>query len=258
MPISSSRRRLTSPFVGPSASSTSSLLNTTSNTQIVRSGDEEGVTSDNGLETLKKKRGRVNTNSITFPILARIRPSVRKDFNVNHGTPQSKPRRRGRTTPLTTPTPSNTAARRLQHGDQRLTMGKDQFALKKIRFFNAPPKPAPLTLCFSYPGYDLIHRDVLDGIKKRRPIEVKRIKSIQFVDMNVVLGAAGVDNRWLITLKDHDARYKLFRDGLSIKGERVFLRRYDDVNFEDYRDYLRRKNTLQSDAHTAVQRLLSL
>lgn len=64
--------------------------------------------------------------------------------------------------------------------------------------------------------------------------------------------------RWLITLESQNARYKLFRDGLSIKGERVFLRRYDDVNYEDYRDFLRRKNTLQSDAHTAVQRLLSL
>ncbi|XP_030845606.1 putative uncharacterized protein C19orf81 homolog [Strongylocentrotus purpuratus] len=100
--------------------------------------------------------------------------------------------------------------------------------------------------------------DVLEDIKKRRAIEVSRIKSIQFVDMNVVLGAAGVDNRWLITLENQNARYKLFRDGLSIKGERVFLRRYDDVNYEDYLDFLRRKNTLQSDAHTAVQRLLSL
>lgn len=137
-------------------------------------------------------------------------------------------------------------------------MGKDHFALKKIRFFNAPPQPAPLTLCFSHPGYDVTHMDVLEGIKERGAIEVSRIKSIQFVDMNVVLGAAGVDNRWLITLESQNARYKLFRDGLSIKGERVFLRRYDDVNFEDYRDFLRRKNTLQSDAHTAVQRLLSL
>lgn len=37
--------------------------------------------------------------------------------------------------------------------------------------------------------------DVLEGIKERGAIEVSRIKSIQFVDMNVVLGAAGVDNR---------------------------------------------------------------
>ncbi|XP_033100523.1 putative uncharacterized protein C19orf81 homolog isoform X2 [Anneissia japonica] len=135
---------------------------------------------------------------------------------------------------------------------------QQDFSMRKIRFFSKQPESRPLTVCFPYPGVDLSHREVLDAIKGTRLVDVNQIESIQFIDMNTVLGTAGADNRWLINVKDYDTRYLLLRDGMRIKNTYVNIRRYDDVTNDEYRDFLRRKSILESDATNAIQRLLDM
>ncbi|XP_071503462.1 uncharacterized protein [Diadema antillarum] len=255
MPISSSRCRLTSPFVGTSSSTTSFGNKGASYSTMI--SEERTSTRENGTSKSQYFTGNQSTArkeiEVKLPVIQRSQTPFRQPLQAKLSAVVSKHGRRGR----------HSTKPKSHHGmhaadSQRSHSTSDKFALKKIRFFRAPPQPAPLTLCFSYPGYDLTHKDILTSIKRRQPIPIDKVQHIQFVDMNVVLGAAGVMNRWLITVKDNEARYRLIREGLYINGERVFLRRYDEVNFEDYRDYLRRKSTLQSAEHTAVQRLLSL
>ncbi len=135
----------------------------------------------------------------------------------------------------------------------------DDIVLRKIRFFSSRPEPAPLTLCLSYPGVDLSHRELLDAITSTGTIDKEDVKSIQFVDMNCILGTAGVDNRWLVTLKDFETRYLLLRDCIWIDNDPLHFRLLDDVNMEDYKEYQRRMATLESDEHvSALERLLAL
>ncbi|XP_072033014.1 uncharacterized protein [Amphiura filiformis] len=135
----------------------------------------------------------------------------------------------------------------------------DDIVLRKIRFFSSQPEPAPYTLCLSFPGVDLSHRQLLDAITSTDIIHKEDVKSIQFVDMNCILGTAGVDNRWYVTVKDFDTRYLLLRNCIWIDNDPLHFRLLDDVNMEDYKEYRRRVVTLQSDEHvSALERLLAL
>ncbi|XP_071942823.1 uncharacterized protein [Antedon mediterranea] len=149
-------------------------------------------------------------------------------------------------------------SKRHPHKHNQKSRQMQEFSMRKIRFFSEQPELRPLTVCFPYPGVDLSHRDVLDAIKGTRLVDVNQIESIQFIDMNTVLGTAGADNRWLINVKDYDTRYLLLRDGMRIKNAYVNIRRYDDVTNDEYRDFLRRKSILESDATNAIQRLLDM
>lgn len=135
----------------------------------------------------------------------------------------------------------------------------DDITLRNIRYFSSHPDPAPLTICLSYPGVEMTHKELLDAIQSSGTIDAEDIHSIQFVDMNCILGTAGVDNRWLITVKDFDARYLLLRDCIWINDDPLHFRLLDEVNMEDYKEYKRRMATLESDAHvSAVERLLAM
>ncbi|XP_038077054.1 uncharacterized protein LOC119744923 [Patiria miniata] len=190
-------------------------------------------------------------DKVKLPLITRIQNSL-------FGRSRSHDSAVDKTKDAQPPSPRTPHRRRFRHHKHHKP-ASPEFALRKIRFFAAPPEPAPLTLCFTYPGVELTHRDVIQGIQSMHAVDVDDIESIQFVDMNVILGTAGVSNRWLIKVKDYDTRYLLLCDGFKIHGEYVILRKYDDVNMEDYREYMRRKDTLASDEHRdAVQRLLAV
>ena len=49
---------------------------------------------------------------------------------------------------------------------------------------------------------------------------------------------AGLDNRWLVTLKSDNATEHLLHNGLNLFNKKIKLRRYDDVLNDEYLEYL--------------------
>ncbi|XP_078000611.1 uncharacterized protein LOC144453208 [Glandiceps talaboti] len=130
-------------------------------------------------------------------------------------------------------------------------------SFRNIRKFKNPPESYPFTICFTYPGVELTHSDVIKALEDDvRCIDLDNIESIQFIEMNVIVGTAGLDNRWLITVKDSDTRHILLGTSLFIGGKYVYLRHYDDVLSEDYREFQRRRTVLESEEQQAANRVL--
>ena len=107
--------------------------------------------------------------------------------------------------------------------------------------FSRPPAPHPRTLCFHFPGTLLTHRQVLDGARARLRADgglEDHVDSVQFLDRNVLHGSQGLDNRWLVTMRDAQAVDRLLLLGMQFFNRSVVLRRYDDVLAEEYEEYL--------------------
>lgn len=60
---------------------------------------------------------------------------------------------------------------------------------------------------------------------------------IQFEARNAILGTTWCTNRWILTLVDRQSADRLIQSGLDIRGEKVRVRRHDDVAMEEYRRF---------------------
>ncbi|XP_053547043.1 putative uncharacterized protein C19orf81 homolog [Bombina bombina] len=112
-----------------------------------------------------------------------------------------------------------------------------------IRKFLKPPSSQPLALCLECASEkDFSHYDILQSIEQILPkaFEKQRVKSIQFVNMNVICATAGQKNRWIIALSDIQTRNLFLQTGLVVCGDYFPLRRHDDINLEDYKLHLKR------------------
>ncbi|XP_033641771.1 uncharacterized protein LOC117302083 [Asterias rubens] len=254
MPISSSRNRLTANVGQPdeeddrSGAKSVPVLNTSNQqgNKQTRSVVTPSPSLASGGRFAKTPDGTAREQEkVKLPFITRIQNSLFGRSRSHDSTVASIDNQQPRNTPR------HSRYRRKKHKSRSA-----EFSLRKIRFFTEPPVLSPLTICFAYPGVDLNHHDIVNAIQSMHTVGIDDIESIQFVDMNVILGTAGINNRWLIKVKDFDTRYLLLCDGLKINGEYVIIRKYDDLNMEDYKEYQRRKDTLASDEHNAVQRLL--
>ncbi|KAG8521457.1 putative uncharacterized protein C19orf81 [Galemys pyrenaicus] len=112
-----------------------------------------------------------------------------------------------------------------------------------IRKFSAQPTAQPLCLCMeTLPEEDFTHLEVLEALEAELPgaMESGRVSNIRFENVNVICGTAGHRDRWLITLTDFQARARLLRTGLSLRGLSRPLVRHDELLLDDYRLHLRR------------------
>ena len=201
MPISSSRDRLTAQTID----------------RPVTTGDvNESESNEKSIETSKSKDA-VIPRKVTLP--STEKPKIDKMTKVtvtqnvvgrslSHGSAMNKHQPLSSTVKVKSHHhhPGHRAHPHKKRKPKKEKEG-DDITLRKIRYFSSHPKPAPFTLCLSYPGVNLSHRELLDAITSLGTIAKDDVRSIQFVDMNCILGAAGVDNRWLVTVKDFDTRY---------------------------------------------------
>lgn len=149
--------------------------------------------------------------------------------------------------------------RRKSHGhkkDKSKVLSESNISFRNIRKFRDPPESLPMTLCFTCPGVEILHSDVISALCKVPLIDKSEIDTIQFIEMNVVVGTAGRDNRWLITVKNDNALRILHKRSLLIAETPVFLRLYDEVLNEDYEEFLRRRAMLNSEELRAAYRVL--
>ena len=76
--------------------------------------------------------------------------------------------------------------------------------------FTRPPERHPTAVCFHFPSTFVTHKFVLGGVKERIHLMTgNTVKSILFVERNVLLDSRGLDSRWIITLATAKTRYDL-------------------------------------------------
>ncbi|KAH3738149.1 hypothetical protein DPMN_044777 [Dreissena polymorpha] len=98
------------------------------------------------------------------------------------------------------------------------------------------PEYKPTALCFYMLGANVTHAEVYSRIQDVLLMYPgAKIEQIQYVPLGVHLDTRGTENRWIITLNTIGARNYIAGTTLHLKGQKVTLRRYDDIIQLEYR-----------------------
>ncbi len=69
-------------------------------------------------------------------------------------------------------------------------------------------------------------------------IPESRIVTVQFQERNVLHGTRTLDNRWIIRLAPQAAVDILVRRGIEVCNRKISVRPYDDILFDEYKEFL--------------------
>ncbi|XP_060606251.1 uncharacterized protein LOC132758579 [Ruditapes philippinarum] len=115
---------------------------------------------------------------------------------------------------------------------------KDKFFMKNVTYYckgrgcrhKGVPELKPTAVCFYIKGSNCSHKEVCDRIEDVLPLYPgAKIEEVQFVPLGVHLDSIVTENRWIITLNSVGARNRIAGTSLHIKGQKITLRRYDDI-----------------------------
>lgn len=115
---------------------------------------------------------------------------------------------------------------------------KDKVASSKVMWFSAPPTRKQLSVVFEYAGFDLTHETILEEANKSLQ-SVGQIVEVEFVPRSVHFGSVYVQNLWILTLNDKDAKYYTISHGIEISGQKVVPKSYDEYIYTEYEKYIR-------------------
>jgi hypothetical protein len=111
---------------------------------------------------------------------------------------------------------------------------------RAIVHFRQKPQPAPLAVCLHYPDTILSHKHLLKLIKATlERIPEAEVKSIHFVDRNVLFGAREIENRWIVTVGSNQARDELIRSGIVLYEKKIQFKKYDEILATEFDQFLR-------------------
>ncbi|ELU12182.1 hypothetical protein CAPTEDRAFT_204729 [Capitella teleta] len=122
-------------------------------------------------------------------------------------------------------------------------IGKKGVERAVVRFRDKPVSK-PLHVGFDFPNSSLHHKQVYTILQQHlSTMEDARVVSLQYQDRNVLFGARTVENRWLIEVNNLAARDELLSAGIIIFNRKVKVHKYDDLQDEDYVDYVKMLKT---------------
>lgn len=106
--------------------------------------------------------------------------------------------------------------------------------ITSIRLRKEAPPPQPLAICFSLPDNAKPHSDVKTLIESQIGSPITKL---QFDPVAVHAIDSDARSRWVATLGDRESRDLLVECGLIVNGEKVEVRRYDDVTRDEVQAY---------------------
>ena len=112
-------------------------------------------------------------------------------------------------------------------------------AQRSYRTFLEKPQPNPLAVVIQT-EQDLTHKTVLDMVQQKLSSGTRtdyKVVSIQFVDLNVLYRSKAMPGRWVVVVDRQDTVWELLR-GVSLNGQPIGVRRYDDVIRQEYNAYM--------------------
>ena len=111
---------------------------------------------------------------------------------------------------------------------------------RAVVHFQRKPLSAPLTVCLDHPGTALSHKHLLNLIKAALiRIPDARVTSMTFVERNVFLGTRHLDNRWLVTLNNKQAKDELLRTNILLYDKKKQFVKYDDIIVREFEQFMR-------------------
>lgn len=127
--------------------------------------------------------------------------------------------------------------------------------ITSIRLRKELPPSQPLAVCFTLPDNVKPHKDVKALVESQIGTPVTRL---QFDPVAVHAIDSDAKSRWVVTLSDSESRDLLVECGLIVNGERIEVRRYDDVTHDEVQAYkifeLIQKGRMQNDANGIKQK----
>ena len=96
------------------------------------------------------------------------------------------------------------------------------------------PPSQPLAVCFSLPDNAKPHHEVKSLVESQVGTPVTWL---QFDPVAVHAIDSDAKSRWIVTLSDSESRDILIDCGLIAKGEKIPVRRYDDVTRDEVQAY---------------------
>lgn len=106
--------------------------------------------------------------------------------------------------------------------------------ITSIRLRKEAPPPQPLAICFSLPDNAKPHQHVKSLVESQTGTPVVQL---QFDPVAVHAIDRDAKSRWVVTLSDYESRDLLVECGLIVNGEKIEVRRYDDVTRDEVQAY---------------------
>ncbi|CAC5372468.1 unnamed protein product [Mytilus coruscus] len=106
--------------------------------------------------------------------------------------------------------------------------------ITSIRLRKEAPPPQPLAICFSLPDNAKPHQHVKALVESQIGTPVVQL---QFDPVAVHAIDRDAKSRWVVTLSDYESRDLLVECGLIVNGEKIDVRRYDDVTRDEVQAY---------------------
>lgn len=106
--------------------------------------------------------------------------------------------------------------------------------ITSIRLRKELPPSQPLSVCFSLPDNAKPHHEVKSLVESQVGTPVTRL---QFDPVAVHAIDSDAKSRWIVTLSDSESRDILIDCGLIANGDKISVRRYDDVTRDEVQAY---------------------
>jgi len=116
-------------------------------------------------------------------------------------------------------------------------VSKDGLSRALVKF-RCAPTPDPFKVSFEFQGTMLTHKNVFALVKSIIAPIGGGIKTIQWIDRNVLLGARNIDNRWVVKVDSLEAKELLIKSGMDIVFKKINIHNHDEIVSEEYTDWV--------------------
>jgi hypothetical protein len=115
---------------------------------------------------------------------------------------------------------------------------KNKLEVTKVMYFTEAPISKPTSIIFELGGFDVSHSEVLDQVGKCLEDDWKVVE-LEFIPRSVHLGSVLVDNLWMVTLNQRDAKHFLITNGIIIDGRKILPKSHDEFMNTEYERFIR-------------------
>jgi hypothetical protein len=116
---------------------------------------------------------------------------------------------------------------------------------KDIMWFTAPPERKKMSIIFEYTDdtnsddQSMTHEIILEEANKYLSDIDGSVQSLQFIPRSVQFGSVYINNFWILTLNDTNAKFYTIKNGLKIKDRLITCKSYDEFIFSEYEKFIR-------------------
>lgn len=115
---------------------------------------------------------------------------------------------------------------------------KEKISSTKVMWFSEPPARKPLSIIFDYGSVDITHKEIMDEVNKSLK-GTGQVVEVEFVPRSVHFSSVYVENMWIVSLTNKDAKYHTISSGIHVNDQKIMPKSYDEYINLEYEKYIR-------------------